>query len=203
MSIRIERDLTISTFYCWHDPECSGECKDKAETMRKAEETFQRKMARLDQEQGNAVAARRPETLTKKPMQEKNEGPSTLTSKRAASALSMPRTTPAAGAPSYAKPTQAAAARSVAVAPSATRKLPPASNARNRVTPGRAASRSTIGYAKGRSTSAALRAMSDRGNTLAPSTKAANVRTATDSGSAQPTKPSLSTGRQGRRAPVE
>ena len=173
MSIQIERDLTISTFDCWHEPECTGECSDRAEAVRKAEEKFKRDMAKLEGTEGNGNQEKSP--IVKEPLVEKRDGPSTLASKRAAAALSMPRSTSAAGAPSYAKPTQAAAAKSTAPAHTTVRKLPAAAPARNTVTPGVAASRTTVGYAKGRATSASLRALNEKHARSAAPAKAGNA----------------------------
>ena len=164
MFLIMERDAAVSAFECYHEPECEGQCKDRGETVRKAEDRFQAGMAALKEAfPDDQVASQEPEA-PKTSVQIKKDGPSSTASAQAAAALSMLHSTPSAGAPSYAKPTQAAAAKSAAAAPSTARKLPMASNACNGLTPGAVASRNTMGYAKGRSTVAALREFNDKSN---------------------------------------
>ena len=172
ITARIEHNAVLSYFECFHDPECSGECVDRAEHVRKAEEKFQCETTRIE---GSAEHSegRKEQVPAKKTLQLHRDGPIAQTAKSAAAALAMPHTAASdARTPAYARPTQAAAAKSAAAGPNASRKIPPPSLARSTAAPWTTASRSTMGYAKGRATSLTLRAMNGKTDPQADSSKA-------------------------------
>ena len=139
------RDIESSPVPCVHYPECPGEeCKSTVANRKKAEEQYRKTMAVLC---GKSLPAQKKPLVTK--------GPSTFSSKTAASALSQQKP--------LAKP------KSTALAPALKSKLPsslisgrkktppPTNPSPMRHTAAAVASRTTMGYSKGRATSANLR----------------------------------------------
>lgn len=147
----ILRDFEGTPFPCVHLHECLGEeCTASIENRKSAEEKYQATIKAL------STSPKKSKKVSEKPNQVK--GPSTLTSKSAATALSQPRP------PTYPLKVKPLATSSGAPTTKHTTGLPRSkkhSQATNpspmRHTAASALSKTTIGHSKGRATSAALR----------------------------------------------
>ena len=145
---RLLRDIESENVPCIHFPDCPGVvCKDTIEARKVAEIKYQKTMAELDAE----IAQK-----SKKPVP--TNGPSTLKSKSAATALSQSKATntaPKAAPKTNTRPTKPRPTMSLAAQ---SKKPPvPTNPSSMRHNAAVAASKTTLGYAKGRSTSATIR----------------------------------------------
>ena len=144
MEATIQRDIDSAPIPCIHNPECPGEeCKASIEAKKTAEAKWKKTVATLEYKQEPA-----PRKL------QENKGPSTLTSKSAAMALSQAR--PTSVAPKQKVPSTKPQFPSSVL--SRRQKTPPPSNpSPMRHTAAAVNSKNTMGYSKGRAASAALR----------------------------------------------
>lgn len=148
------RDFESLPFSCVHRQECPGEeCSASIANRKAAELKYQKTIAALSEHSKN------PKLVTKKV--NRPDGPSTLTSKTAATALSQPREAPS---PLKAKPTTKLSPHSSKTTSvfSRPKKQPPqpTNPSSMRHTAASALSKTTIGHSKGRATSAAMRTSS-------------------------------------------
>ncbi|KAL6716206.1 hypothetical protein ACLMJK_005772 [Lecanora helva] len=144
------RDIEGTWVECCCEPECPGDvCKYVVEARKRAEEQYQKRMAEIEAETN---------PKPKKKTQPAN-GPSTLQSKSAATALSQTKNAAAAAPKASSKaPLQPAKSRLNTSLASGAKKTPAPTNPSSmRHNAAVANSKTTMGYAKGRSTSATLR----------------------------------------------
>lgn len=143
------RDFESLPFPCVHQQECPGEeCSESIANRKAAEIKYQKTIAALSEHPKNQ------KLVTKKV--DRPNGPSTLTSKSAATALSQPSEVPS---PFKAKPTTKVSHTSkTSSILSRPKKSPqPTNPSLMRHTAASALSKTTIGHSKGRATSAAMR----------------------------------------------
>lgn len=144
------RDFESLPLPCVHQQECPGEeCSESIANRQAAEMKYQKTVAALSKQAKNSKPISKRVDLT--------GGPSTLTSKSAATALSQPKEAPS---PLKAKPTTKISPPSKTPSVfSRPKKAPPqpTNPSPMRHTAASALSKTTIGHSKGRATSAAMR----------------------------------------------
>ena len=148
MEALMQRDMDSTPIPCIHYPECPTEiCKDTAEARKAAEEQYKKTIATIEAETAPAKMKSLP-----------SKGPSTLKSKVAAAALSLPKQSGPAfkstSKPSI-PPAKPRLTTSLASRPQKT--VAPTNPSPMRHNAAVAASKTTMGYSKGRATSATLR----------------------------------------------
>ena len=149
---QLQRDFDSMNTPCTHFPECQEEvCKDTLKAQAAAEEQYQKTLAEIHAEASQA------EPKAKKPAPTKN-GPSTLKSKSAATALSQPKNTVmAATAASKAGTTAKKTTATSSLISRPKKALTPTNPSSMRHTAAVVNSKTTMGRAQGRSVSATLR----------------------------------------------